>query len=272
MKHYAWPILLLTVGSVLVAGCEKRGVDSTQQQQRALDSIKGEKWYDADKMAYRTPPVTSSLDDVIRTDGWKATPKPPPVAPPPGGAVGTGGASAFFSVLIWVILGTALIGLALLLIMTSMRSWNLGRQMRRSTQAIEIDPTRVVDLPFEAQEEMRDPLDYARQLVANNDYDAAVLFLYGYMLLALDRAGKIVLHRGKTNRMYLFELSGERRLRELLTPTMLAFEEVFFGRHPMERIRFLELWRQLDEFHRELAPIMASRQANPQVGVEATSV
>ncbi|MGN6134986.1 MAG: hypothetical protein ACTHOU_10820, partial [Aureliella sp.] len=65
---------------------------------------------------------------------------------------------------------------------------------------------------------------------------------------------KIVLHRGKTNRMYWHELGSNRQLRELLLPAMLAFEDVFFGRHSIDRERFFAIWNQLDNFHRMLAP------------------
>ena len=154
-------------------------------------------------------------------------------------------------------LGIALVGVAILLAVVSVRNWRPVASHADLFKAIAIDPARVADLPFEAQIEMQDPLAYARHLVSQGFYDEAILFLYGYMLLALDRAGKIVLHRGKTNRMYLHELVNEPRLRELLVPAMLAFEDVFFGRHRLEPQRFLKIWAQLDNFHRALAPAIA---------------
>jgi hypothetical protein len=38
----------------------------------------------------------------------------------------------------------------------------------------------------------------------------------------------------------------------MLDRTMVAFEDVFFGRHPLERQRFESCWGRLDEFHRRL--------------------
>ncbi len=140
-----------------------------------------------------------------------------------------------------------------------MKFWAQPKSLRKQSNAIAIDPTRVVDLPFDAREEMLDPLQAARKMAEAGDYDGAVQYLYGYMLLALDRAGQIVLHRGKTNRMYMLEL-GSRTLRDLLKPTMLAFEDVFFGRHAIDRARFTQLWNNLDQFHAELAPVMQGQQ------------
>jgi hypothetical protein len=151
------------------------------------------------------------------------------------------------------------LGVGIALLAASMRSWLPGRRLDQlKRKEIAIDPTRVVDLPFEAQAEMQDPLAYAKYLIAQGNFDEAVIFIYGYMLLALDRAGKILLHRGKTNRMYLHELVGEPELRSILLPAMLAFEDVFFGRHAIERERFQKIWSGLDHFHRALAPSIAA--------------
>jgi hypothetical protein len=34
--------------------------------------------------------------------------------------------------------------------------------------------------------------------------------------------------------------------------TVLAFEQVFFGRYKLEQARFMYCWNKLDEFHRQL--------------------
>ena len=39
---------------------------------------------------------------------------------------------------------------------------------------------------------------------------------------------------------------------DLLRVTMLAFEDVFFGNHPLERGRFESCWSRLDAFHHSL--------------------
>lgn len=262
---------LCICGLSLVAfqmGCTAKAKDAADQEQRALDTLKGRPWYDAEKQAYRTPNVSSEFDSSIRVNGWEAAPKPPKPTPPPaagGGNWNWGFSGLDFSIIVWVILGIALIVLAVVLAGSSMKNWGRTQRLSKQLDAIQIDPTRVVDLPFEAESAMQDPLEGARRLAMAGDYDGAVQYLYGYMLLALDRAGQIVLHRGKTNRMYMFELSGQRTLRDLLQPTMLAFEDVFFGRHAIDRERFTMLWNNLDRFHQELQPVMQGRELAGEV-------
>lgn len=236
--------------------------------QQALESIGKRPWYDAEQHAYKPPATTADPDDPIRRSGWIGAPAP---AAPAGGGGGRTGAGAVageaLSYLVWIFLGAALIGLMFFLAYSSLGKWHRSKNPS-APQAIEIDPSRVVDLPFEAQAEMHDPLAYARMLMERGDHDSAVLFVYAYMLLALDRAGMIVLHRGKTNRMYLFELNGQRTLRDLLSPAMLAFEDQFFGRHSITRERCLRIWEQLDGFHRELAPAIAATASAQEVVVQ----
>lgn len=263
LKSAWWAVaMLLALG--LMAGCGWGGSagQSTQPSQaarastdkQAIKSIGQRRWYDAASDAYRPPKVAPDLDHPLRTGGTIAGPGQAPA--PAAGGVGRGfnwpsGDALAYTIL--VVLGFGLVGVAIALACVSMRTWRPAADANLA-KAITIDPARVADLPFEAQAEMQDPLAYARHLLASGAYDEATIFLYGYMLLALDRAGKIVLHRGKTNRMYWHELGSNRQLRELLLPAMLAFEDVFFGRHSIDRERFFAIWNQLDNFHRMLAP------------------
>jgi hypothetical protein len=67
-------------------------------------------------------------------------------------------------------------------------------------------------------------------------------------------AGRTRLTRGKTNRQYLRETSrrGRTGLVGLLEQTMLAFEDFFFGNHPIDRARFEACWARLGEFESQL--------------------
>ncbi len=94
-------------------------------------------------------------------------------------------------------------------------------------------------------------------------YNEAVIYLYGYMLLALDQARKIHLQKGKTNRMYLRELRSNEALHKIVRQQILAFEDVFFGRYDIDAARFATLWQQLDAFHRLLQPAPAAQTATP---------
>ena len=77
---------------------------------------------------------------------------------------------------------------------------------QRTSPVINIDPARVAELPFEPKPTGDDPLSAAMRAMQAEDFDDAIAFLYGYLLLALDQSRLIHLQKGKTNRMYLLEL------------------------------------------------------------------
>ena len=58
----------------------------------------------------------------------------------------------------------------------------------------------------------------------------------------------IRLTKGKTNRQYLREVGARISLRQLVEQTMIAFEDAFFGRHPLDQTRFESCWFRLGEF------------------------
>jgi hypothetical protein len=109
---------------------------------------------------------------------------------------------------------------------------------------------RVEELPVQLAAPRGDFLSEARRRYEAGDYSGAIIYLFSHQLLQLDRHQRIQLTRGKTNRQYLREIRNEPRLQEMLSRTMFAFEDVFFGRRKLERERFEECWREVDEFHR----------------------
>ncbi|MFO0943627.1 MAG: hypothetical protein U0930_23065 [Pirellulales bacterium] len=127
----------------------------------------------------------------------------------------------------------------------------LDRNVKTKTAVIDV--TRIEELPFEQMQNTTDPLGVCRQLAREGRFDEAILYLYGYKLLALDHARKIHLHKGKTNRMYLRELSTDANLYSILEPTVQKFELVYFGKHSLTKQSFLEVWKLLDPFHRLIA-------------------
>lgn len=96
-------------------------------------------------------------------------------------------------------------------------------------------------------------LDEVRRRAAAGDYAGAVLYLFAYQLAALDRRQIIHLQRGKTNRQYLREVGRRFDLRRLVEITMVAFEDVFFGQHAIDRARFESCWAGMDRFEALLA-------------------
>lgn len=270
--HNPWRLLLIAAVLSSMTGCWSRqaanppvqqsGDDQANTDGRAIKSIGARSWYDPKTQSYRAPQVKADLDHPLRRDGTQASTNSTTTTPPAGKrrrlSLPDGDVLGY---IIIVGLGVALAAVATVLVIVSLRSWNPKLSQTDRFNAIEIDPSRVADLPFDAEAEMQDPLAYARLLIGRGNYDEATIFLYGYMLLALDRAGKIVLHRGKTNRMYWHELHSEPQLREFLVPAMLAFEDVFFGRHSIQPARFLKIWGQLENFHRALAPAISEATA-----------
>ena len=66
----------------------------------------------------------------------------------------------------------------------------------------------------------------------------------------LDRAQRITLARGKTNRTYLRELVHHPLLNQILARTTSAFESAFFGNHALDRRTFETCWQELSELTR----------------------
>jgi hypothetical protein len=122
-----------------------------------------------------------------------------------------------------------------------------GAALSLEDQQGEID--RVEQLPFVVRRPGGDLLSEARALYEQGRYGEAIVYLYSYQLLQLDRHHLIHLAKGKTNRQYLREVRQEPRLRSILHGTMIAFEDYFFGHHDLDRERFEECWQRLDEFH-----------------------
>jgi hypothetical protein len=102
---------------------------------------------------------------------------------------------------------------------------------------------RLEDLPFPLEPIDGDLLSAARRASEHGKYDHAIVLLFSYQLLELDRRQRIRLAKGKTNRQYLRELGARPQLAELLTTSMVAFEDVFFGGHSLDRERFEGCWR-----------------------------
>jgi hypothetical protein len=240
--------------------------DVTVQTDKALQKISGN-WYDSKSGEYRPPVIDDRIDDSIRQSGWDA--------PPPSdwwkwwkdwwsSGTGGGGRWGFSSESIaYALLGG--LGMILLAGIAFLIYFYLGDQFtwnreQKGLGKIKIDPTKVTDLPFEVDMIRNDPLSEAEAHMKAGRWREATIFLYGYMLLALDQARKIHLQRGKTNRMYLREIRNEVQLHAIVQGTMLAFEDVYFGRYPMDSNRFQQLWNQVDEFHRLLSPAIQQPQ------------
>jgi len=117
------------------------------------------------------------------------------------------------------------------------------------------DADRVEALPFHLRAARGDFLAEARRLYEAGRYSDAIVYLFSYQLVELDKQHVIRLTKGKTNRQYVRESRQRPLLSSVLATTMVAFEEAFFGRKTLSREAFERCWQRLDEFHGELAQL-----------------
>jgi hypothetical protein len=154
---------------------------------------------------------------------------------------------ALLRVLAWTLIAAAIAALAVVVI----RMWLLSRGAAgpHGARAGPGATALIEQLPMPVDRAHGDLLGEARRLYEQAQYGRAVLYLFAYQLLQLDRNHVIRLARGKTNRQYLREIGARRALGEILQTTMVAFEDVFFGNHPLDQARFDDCWAQLPRFH-----------------------
>ena len=112
---------------------------------------------------------------------------------------------------------------------------------------------RIEALPYPIARGNVSLLDQARSFYQAGNYAAAMLYLFSHQLVQLDRRQIIRLAKGKTNRQYLREVGQAAMLRQLVGQTLVAFEDVFFGHHDIDRQRFEACWTRLPEFDSLLA-------------------
>lgn len=233
------------------------------QSDRALDSLKNAYWYDAETGTYQKPKIAPEQDSEIRKSGWKANVKPRKQASsqswrfPPA-------LSESFSIIVTSLLGIGLLIVVGLVLYYTIRNYLPSPQRAPAKLGrIDVDTARAEALPFEVAQTNRNPLAEAEALIKLGKYDEALLFFYGYMLLALDQSRVIHLQKGKTNRMYIREIRSRSSLQALVEQIMLAFEDVYFGKHSISRENFESLWAELDRFHELLAAPLPGKPSSP---------
>jgi hypothetical protein len=111
------------------------------------------------------------------------------------------------------------------------------------------DAARIEALPFRIRRGDIDLLAEAKRLYDEGKFGEAIIYLFSYQLVEMDRRQVIRLAKGKTNRQYLRDLRRLPPLRTLIERSMVAFEEVFFGGHALDRARFEAVWQQLGQFN-----------------------
>ncbi len=248
-RHFAFLLLLVLVfAPIAVAQPE---VDPIEAGRDALRDSHYFPWYDRE------------IDDVRRVDVFpekeKQPPpdpdKPPNTPPTPSAASGWGAIVAnLITVFFWLLVAVILATLVLLVIWVFVKMKSQTEEESTLTIAdASSDVDRVESLPFNVAKPKDDLLAEARRHYEAGNLHEAIVYLFSYQLVHLDKNQLIHLTKGKTNRQYLMELSENSMLLRLLRGTMITFEDVFFGNHDLERPRFEDCWRRLDEFHHLVA-------------------
>jgi hypothetical protein len=240
-------VLLVVFAALLgqetrVARGDEQAVEAGRQALRGKTDFP---WYDAERDAVRRIDVYPPSDVSARKSKWQL---PNRTTPP--------WVETLVEVIGWIFLGILLggvlyiVGRALLIIAGN---WQTGSGLATEDASRQGDIDRIESLPFQLKTAQTDLLAQARRYYEAGEFGQAIIYFYSYQLVQLDRHRLIRLAKGKTNRQYLREVRAQRDLWDLLSRSMIAFEDVFFGHHALQRDRFESCWRRLDDFHQQLA-------------------
>ena len=224
-----WAVLLATA-----AGDDAPPADPEQSVARGREALQGgwnHPWYD------RT------------TDGVRPLEVVPPRRPPASTSTGPKKSVdlSWLQLLAWGAIAAVLLALAYFLIQAYLESENRAAAVQ-SGQRPARDVDRIEALPFMAARVQSDLLAEARRNYEQGNYREAIIYLFSFELVELDRHGIIRLERGTTNRKYLREAAARPPLARVLEQTMVAFEAVFFGKHDLDRAGFEACWSQVSQF------------------------
>lgn len=228
-----------------------------EQGREALANIPQANWYDIDSDNVRTVPVPgeTKMPDTRPGTAVKKKPAAAPAAPGNWSFPSIGGLS-LASIAMYSILIIAL-GLITFLIYRAISTGGPVATSSYVPEELEDETSRQVDrvehLPFEVKKKDGNLLDEARRCYESGNFNEAIVYLFSFQLLELDKGHVIRLAKGKTNGQYLRELGRNRDLRKILQGTMNAFEDVFFGNRDLSRDRFERCWNQLTQFRQHLA-------------------
>ncbi len=84
-------------------------------------------------------------------------------------------------------------------------AWDEEDRRRHESDSIE-------QLPFQVKRPQANLLEEARRHYQQGNYRDAIIYLFSYQLVQLDRHQRIHLAKGKTNRQYLFEIGAAAHL------------------------------------------------------------
>lgn len=217
-------------------------------------------WYDAQKDSIHRIDVhpQAELEASVREPNWENEWDLDLEMP----AFNWGGLWDILSAVCWVGFGGLMLGLIAALIWAFSRADILanedGNLENGGETALDEQMARIENLPFILESSRTDLLAEVQRHATAGDFRTAIIYLFSYQLVYLDRHQMIRLRKGKTNRQYLNEVRKNLSLRKVLEQTMFVFEDVFFGDHPIDRRQFESCWKNMDEFHSQVEQVVTS--------------
>lgn len=224
---------LMSGGAAVAA--EQSDSAAIEQGREALSGSRRFPWYDGDKDAVRRVRVSVPLN----SPQFNTKPRP------------TGGRWNFswLELVMWTFVLAVFAGLAYLLVRAYLdREDHAASMPSAAARAALDDALRIEALPFRVRSGPWGLLDEARRHYEQGDFRQAIVYLFSYQLVEMDKRQIIRLAKGKTNRQYLRETRRRPLLESLVAQTMVVFEDVFFGDYPLDRGRFESCWLRLGEF------------------------
>ncbi|MEM6331049.1 MAG: DUF4129 domain-containing protein [Planctomycetota bacterium] len=242
-------LTIACVAGLCVAGNTYADEDLSDPQQaieagrEALDSYWGGKnWYDAQADDFK--PV--NLPPPRKTKGWTGWQWLGDVFAGMGSGFGT-----LLYYLAWAVL-IALVGAVIYGLIRAAENLELRGVKRVESDDGRTHVERVEALPVALERPVDDFLAEAMRLHASGDATLAVVYLFSYQLIELDKHRLLRLVKGKTNRQYLRELRRNSPdhpgLPAILEETMQVFERAFFGAHPPEPGRLKRCFEAVERF------------------------
>ncbi|WP_010584412.1 DUF4129 domain-containing protein [Schlesneria paludicola] len=150
-------------------------------------------------------------------------------------------------VVMWIILGVAILSV-LVLIARSMGVIDpqIHNDRRPDEPVVDLETLDALPEPVRG---VSDLLSTAERLAAQEAFAEAITFYFGWQLVQLDRQQWIEVQKGKTNRQYRREVSLTKpELNEVFGASIRLFEETFFGKLPVSRDAFEQVWADRDKF------------------------
>jgi hypothetical protein len=245
-------VILLLFGIPTIALAADTAPDPVESGKEALSSGSRFPWYDRKQDSVRRLQIVPRVPPGERGQKWSSTPTQPTA---PANPVKHPRVNFLGGTLQWIglTLLIVLLGVIAYLIATSfLKDEVTGGTASRKVVEVRRDADRVEALPFKVRAATTDFLAEARRLYDAGQYSEAIIYLFSYQLVELDRNHVIRLSKGKTNRQYLREVRPRPHLAGVLETTMIAFEDAFFGNKTLSRETFEQSWTRLNDFRLEL--------------------